>query len=96
VTTEKPSLGFPTYADHFACPGWYQPRPDGWVPPLVLDNVSNTDFKAFCQEMYTDLGFLVGVVPERFGLIVSTAATRLAAGIAGAIERSENHLGPAN
>ena len=37
---------------------------------LVLDNVSNTDFKAVCQEMYTDLGFLAGVVPERFGLIV--------------------------
>ena len=91
MTTEKPSLGLPTYADHFACPGRYQPRPAGELPPLVLNNVSNTDLKALCQEMYSDLGFLAGVIPERFGPLVSTAATGAAAVLAGLID---GRLGP--
>src|SRR5271155_3837255 len=46
----------------------------GGFPPLVLDNVSNADLRALCQEMYSDRGFLEGVIPERFGPIISTGA----------------------
>src|SRR5580700_445902 len=58
----------------------------GGLPPLVLDNVSDTELKNLCQEMYNDLGFLAGIIPERFGPIVSTCATGGAAVIAGTID----------
>jgi hypothetical protein len=69
----------------------------GGLPPLVLDNVSNTDLKALCQEMYSDLGFLAGIIPERFGPIVSTGVTGITAAIAGGIDGAlgkENKIGP--
>jgi hypothetical protein len=97
VTTEKPSLGFPPMQTTSLVPAGTSFAQTGG-PPLVLDNVSNADLRALCQEMYNDRGFLAGVIPERFGPIVSTGATGIAAGIAGLVDGglgpNSNKIGP--
>jgi hypothetical protein len=90
VTTEKTALGSPPMqTTSLVLAGTSLAQTGG--PPLVIDNVSNTDLKALFQEMYSDRGFLAGVIPERFGPIVSTGATGIAAGIAGLVDGG---LGP--